>query len=163
MQKKSTYVNSRTSHLLKLSFKKWMELFQKIPRGSDTSLIHGRSIWRKHLLIFHKIYENKNTKTITIETIPSFHPLQWLTIQCWLQKHSASTVISLKAKGPFDAWRNGEMSKETGTWTHVNLISNPSSSYLSRKLCDLEQISYFIILSFDFHICRVEILKSLGC
>lgn len=51
--------------------------------------------------------------------------------QCWLQKYFAKTVISLKAKGIFEGWRSGEITKEIGSWSQVNLDSNPSIHDLS--------------------------------
>lgn len=41
--KKKARVNVKVSHLLQLNSKKWIKLVQKIPRGSDASLIHVRS------------------------------------------------------------------------------------------------------------------------
>lgn len=61
--KKKARVNVKVSHLLQLNSKKWIKLVQKIPRGSDASLIHVRSTWRKHLPTLLWYLKTKTTTT----------------------------------------------------------------------------------------------------
>lgn len=119
-KKKKAHVNVKVSHLFQLSSKKWIKLVQKIPRDSDASLIHVN---------FVVISENK--KHHHWKPFLTFIVFDGLLSQCWLQKHSASTMISLKAECTFEGWRSGEIGKENGSWSQIKLVSNPSSHHLS--------------------------------
>ena len=77
------------------------------------------------------IFENKNHHHWKPKPFLPSIISNGLLYQCWLQKHFASTVISLKVQGIFEGWRSGEITQENGSWRQVNLDSNQSSHDLS--------------------------------
>ena len=136
-KKKKVHVNAKTSHIFQLSFPKWMKLVSKIPRGSDASFFHVRSTQTQHLPTSWYL----KTKT-TSHQDPFLTPIAFngFLSQCWLQKHFASTVISLEAEVYL---RDGEVEQlgrkmdlgVTLTWFHIQTpITYPKSCVTLNKL-----------------------------